>query len=284
MAKTNRRLFIKSAGTGLLAGALIPSANAMQAESLLRGSQPSDWSLKLALASYTTREFSLDDTIKISIRMGLKYIGLKSVHLALNSTTEQCKAAAEKIKAAGLDFYSVGVIYLNTKEEVDQAFQYAKACGVRIINSSPSHELLGYIEGKVQKEGIQLSIHNHGPGDKLFPTVPSIYEKIQKLDKGIGICMDIGHTVRLNRDPVADFNSCFDRILDMHIKDVNKHDAEGDSVEMGRGIIDLPAFFRNLTKQKYQGIAAFEYEKDGKDPVPGLAESVGYSRGILACL
>jgi inosose dehydratase len=33
---------------------------------------------------------------------------------------------------------------------------------------------------------------------------------------------------------------------------------------------------------EYGGTAAFEYEKDGEDPLPGLAESVGYVRGILA--
>jgi inosose dehydratase len=32
----------------------------------------------------------------------------------------------------------------------------------------------------------------------------------------------------------------------------------------------------------YRGTAAFEYEKDGRDPLPGLAESVGYIRGVLA--
>ena len=32
----------------------------------------------------------------------------------------------------------------------------------------------------------------------------------------------------------------------------------------------------------YRGTAAFEYEKDGRDPLPGLAESVGYVRGVLA--
>jgi inosose dehydratase len=282
MTKTNRRLFIKSAGTGLLASTLLPSVQAMNIDKPHSYQQPSVWSLKLGLASYTTREFSLDETIKICVRMGLKYIGLKSFHLPLTSTTDECKAASQKIKNAGLEFYSVGVITMNTKEDVDQAFTYARAAGVKMINSSPAHELLGYIEDKVQKNEIQLSIHNHGPGDKLFPTVASIYEKIAKLDVGIGICMDIGHTVRLNRDPVADFNSCFDRIIDLHIKDVDKREAAGDSVEMGRGVIDLPAFLRNLSKQKYQGVAAFEYEKDAKDPVPGLAESVGYTRGILA--
>ena len=37
-----------------------------------------------------------------------------------------------------------------------------------------------------------------------------------------------------------------------------------------------------LLKIKYQGLVGFEYEKDAKDPVPGLAESVGYVKGLLA--
>jgi inosose dehydratase len=284
MTKTNRRLFIKSAGAGILAGAVLPSVNAVDLKNLSSLPGPQAWILKLGLASYTTRELTLDETIKISVRLGLKYIGLKSFHLPLTSTEAECQAAADKIKAAGLEFYSVGVIYMNSKEEVDQAFSYARAARVKIINSSPAENQLRYIEEKVREEDIQLSIHNHGPGDKLNPTVPSIYEKIDKLDKRIGICMDIGHTVRLKRDPVADFNSCFDRIIDMHIKDVDKQEAEGDTIEMGHGVIDLPAFVRNLAKKQYKGVAAFEYEKDGKDPVPGLAESVGYMRGILASI
>jgi len=284
MAKTNRRLFIKSAGTGLLASALIPSVSAMEFTENTRASAFKPWKLKLGLASYTTREFSLDDTIKICVRMGLKYIGLKSMHLPLTATPAECQSVVEKMKSAGLEFYSVGVIYLNTKEEVDQAFTYAKSAGVKIINSSPAESQLQYINDKVQKEDIQLSIHNHGPGDKLNPTVPSIYEKIAKLDQRIGICMDIGHTVRLKRDPILDFNNCFDRIIDMHIKDVDKAEAEGDTIEMGRGVIDLPAFVRNLVTKQYKGVAAFEHEKDGKDPVPGLAESVGYMKGIMASI
>jgi len=34
----------------------------------------------------------------------------------------------------------------------------------------------------------------------------------------------------------------------------------------------------------FQGTASFEYEKDAKDPLAGLAESVGYVRGVLATL
>jgi sugar phosphate isomerase/epimerase len=70
-------------------------------------------------------------------------------------------------------------------------------------------------------------------------------------------------------------------VLDFHVKDVTSATREGDTVEMGRGIIDLPKFVRTVVELGFSGVFAFEFEKDEKDPLPGLAESVGYLRGIL---
>ena len=53
-------------------------------------------------------------------------------------------------------------------------------------------------------------------------------------------------------------------------------------MEIGRGVIDIPKVIKTLLKIEYQGIVAFEYEKDADDPFSGLAESVGYVRGVLA--
>ena len=49
-------------------------------------------------------------------------------------------------------------------------------------------------------------------------------------------------------------------------------------------MIDIPRFLRALDKVHYAGIVSFEYEKDETDPLPGLAESVGYVRGVLAVI
>jgi len=49
-------------------------------------------------------------------------------------------------------------------------------------------------------------------------------------------------------------------------------------------VIDIPAVLRSLIQIDYSGIVSFEYEKDAEDPMPGLAESVGYVRGVLAAL
>ncbi|MBU4204370.1 MAG: sugar phosphate isomerase/epimerase, partial [Acidobacteria bacterium] len=47
---------------------------------------------------------------------------------------------------------------------------------------------------------------------------------------------------------------------------------------------DIPKFLRTLIRIGYDGTASFEFEKDGKDPLPGVAESVGFIRGCLSAI
>lgn len=240
--------------------------------------------LKLGLASYTLRKFSLDETLAMTACLGLKYIALKSYHLPLDSTQAECEKVAAKVKKAGLELYGGGVIYMKNETEVHQAFDYAKAAGMKVIIGVPEHELLPLVNKKVQEYDIKLAIHNHGPGDKNYPTPASAYERIKDLDKRIGLCNDIGHTMRAGVDPAVSAERFADRLLDVHIKDVSAATARGQTVEIGRGVIDIPKFVRTLLNIHYTGVVAFEYEKDADDPFVGLAESVGYVRGVLTAI
>jgi len=104
------------------------------------------------------------------------------------------------------------------------------------------------------------------------------------MDPGMGLCIDIGHTKRINRDPEQDLLDFFDRVFDIHIKDVTAANKDGSTCEVGRGVIDIPSFLKTVVKKKYAATLSFEYEKDADDPYPGLCESVGYVRGVLATL
>ena len=68
------------------------------------------------------------------------------------------------------------------------------------------------------------------------------------------------------------------------MKDVTSSDSNGKAIEVGRGVMDIPGFLKTVIKMKFNGIISFEYEKDDKDPVPGLAESLGYVKGLLAVI
>ena len=117
-----------------------------------------------------------------------------------------------------------------------------------------------------------------------YPTPEAIYGKIKQLDPRVGICHDIGHTLRFGVDPIRSTEQYADRMLDVHLKDVSKAARDGKEIEVGRGVIDIPRFLKTLIKIDYSGIVSFEYEGHPDDPLPGLAESVGYVRGVLAAI
>jgi inosose dehydratase len=270
---TQTRLnFLKTIGLG----AIISQANSISAKNI-----SAKTNLNLGLASYTLRDYSLEDTIKYAKGLDLTHIALKSMHLPLDSKPEYIKEVIKKISDAGLKLYGAGVIYMKTDAEVENAFNYAQTAGIEMIIGVPNHELLPLVEKKVKETGIKLAIHNHGPGDKVYPTPDTVYEHIKNLDNRIGMCIDVGHVVRLGLDPVKNILKYGNKLFDMHLKDVNKVAEDSSSVEIGRGVIDIPAILKALQKINYKGVMAIEYEKDGKTAIIGLSESVGYVRGIM---
>lgn len=277
--RISRNEFLKTLGvsaTSTLSGFSALASNPKRNEPAV-----ADADLKMGLASYTLRKFTLDQVIEISKRLGLTSVALKSMHMPLDSSGEDVKAMAEKVRAAGLKLYGAGVIYMKNKQEADNAFEYASNAGLEMIVGVPNHELLPQVNDLVKKHNIKLAIHNHGPGDDLYSSPDDVQAKIKNLDKRIGFCIDIGHVVRIGQDPIPMLGKYKDRLYDLHLKDMDKAQPDGKPVEIGRGIIDIPGVIKMLKKIAYQGYAAFEYEKDGDDPVAGLAESVGYVRGIM---
>ena len=272
--KYTRNEFLKLSGLGI-------SGAVMKTTAGLADFSPGEFKPNFGVTTYTFREFSLDDAIKMSLRLGLTNISLKDMHMPLTGTADEIKKVAEKVRGAGLNLYGAGVIYMKTPQEVESVFAYAVNAGLKMIIGVPNHELLPLVNERVKSTNIILAIHNHGPGDKLYTAPADVYEKVKELDKRIGLCIDIGHTQRIGLDPATMLEKYRDRLYDLHMKDVNKEGGDGVPVEIGRGIIDIPKVIKTLKKINYQGTISFEYEKDGKDPLPGLAESVGYIRGVI---
>lgn len=283
---TSRRQFLRLAGAGAAATAL--SCGGERPSPALAEDKPAskraNQLFSLGLASYTFKDFSLDQTLAMSARLGLKQVCLKSFHLPLDATPEQIAEAVAKVKKAGLVLYGGGVIVMRNEKEVNQAFAYAKTAGMTMIVGVPMPDVLPLVNEKVGQLGIRVAIHNHGPGDKVYPAPGDAYEKIKSLNPRIGLCIDIGHTLRYGVDPAQAAKQFADRLLDVHIKDETEAAAAGKTVEIGRGVIDIPKFLRTLVEIRYAGVVAFEFEKDPKDPLAGLAESVGYVRGVLAVI
>lgn len=280
-----RRNFIINTSKGIMGIAALGTTGIIRASNLCNFADlPQAKDVKLGVASYTLREFSTEQALDMILRCGLHRVTLKSMHLPLDADATTIKNTVALCKQKGIDFYGAGVIYMKTKKEVDQAFNYAKAAKLQMIVGVPNHELLDYVEDKVKEHDIKLAIHNHGPGDDVYPSAESAYERIKNRDQRMGLCVDIGHTKRIGRDPIADVTNYFDRVYDIHLKDVNVAKADGQTCIIGRGVIDFPGFLKAVYDLQYQGTLALEYEAEGNDPLPGMMESIGYVKGILATL
>jgi inosose dehydratase len=238
-------------------------------------------SFQLGMAGYTFKNFNVEDSIAMMQRVGINYVTLKDFHLPLDSNADKVKEVMGKFKAAGINVYGVGVIYMKTEEEVNRTFDYAKLAGVEMIVGAPNYELLPYSEKKVKEYNIKLAIHNHGPEDKLYPGPKDVWDRIKDMDPRVGLCLDIGHATRAGADVAKAVISYSRRLFDMHIKDVTAAEKDAKVIEIGRGVINFPALIKALNKVKYPGRCSIEYEKDMKDPLPGIAESAGYFKGVL---
>jgi sugar phosphate isomerase/epimerase len=238
---------------------------------------------RIGMAGYSFAKINdLDKSLEIMQRADVHYLCIKDFHLPLKSTTAEIAAFHAKLKEKGVTGYAVGPIYMKTEAEIDTAFAYAKRVGVKLIVGVPNYELLPYVDKKVKEYNFHYAIHLHGPDIKTYPDAEDVWNHVKDLDPRIGMCLDIGHDTRNGKDPVADLKKYKSRVFDIHIKDVTGKTKLGYSIEIGRGIIDFPAFVKMLREVGYTGVCSLEYERDMANPEMGIAESIGYFRGVIA--
>jgi sugar phosphate isomerase/epimerase len=236
---------------------------------------------KVAMAGFTFVNFNLEETLKMMKEVDVHYLCIKDFHLPLNSNDQQIADFHAKLASYDVTGYAVGPIYMKTKEEVDRGFDYAKRVGVKLIVGVPNHDLLPYVDQKVKEYDFKYAIHLHGPDIELYPNAEDIYSHVKDLDSRIGMCLDIGHDARDGRDPIADLKKYKDRVFDIHMKNTTAATKQGKTCEISRGIIDIPKFVKMLRKVKYSGACSLEYERNMKTPLAGIAESIGYFRGVI---
>ena len=247
---------------------------------LVEGKRGSE-DFKIGVAGFTYRSFDIDKTLAYLKSMDVKYLSVKDWWLPLNSTVEQMEAFKSKCRSYGVEPYILGPIYMKSEAEVDRAFAYAKRYGAEMFIGVPNYELTEYVVAKVKETGIRMAIHTHGPDGAPFPNIQKVAEIYNNPAWGVGCCMDLGHSVRMGEDIVKDIKKYRAWLYDIHIKDETEASKKGGTWEMGRGVIDFKPVVKVLRKVKYDGVLSLEFEKNGNDPHGGVAESIGYLRGVL---
>lgn len=273
--ESNRRSFLR----GALAAAAAPALACAAAG-------PDAGDIKLGVASYSFREFSRKLCIAGTKALRTPYINIKEFHLPYKSTAEEIAKGRQEFEKAGLKIMGGGTVYMlkDDDDDIRSYFEYAKAAGMPLMVIGPSAQTMPRIEKFVKQYNIKVAIHNHGPEDKHFPTPASALKIIGKMDPRVGLCIDVGHTVRTGQNVVDAIREAGSRLLDMHIKDLRDLMNKDSQADVGEGAMPIVAIFKQLKQMNYQGCVMLEYEINGDNPLPGMQKSFSYMRGVLAGL
>jgi inosose dehydratase len=288
-----RRSFLTHAATAaaVAASGRALISNAAQAQPAGSAETPPD-AFRLGIAGYSFNKFKLDPALQMMKQVDVHYLCIKDFHLPLDSDGDAIAAFHAKCRSFNVTGYGVGPIYMGSEDEVTKAFAYAQRVGVKLLVGVPfrqsgsrrvtSPELLPLINRLVQQYDIKYAIHNHGPDmPELFPSAESAMELVKDLDPRVGLCLDIGHQLRDGKDPLKSLLAFADRVHDIHLKNVTSANRQGRAIELPRGAINLMTFVRELRQMKYSGVCSLEHEKDMDNPSVGIAESIGYFRGVV---
>jgi sugar phosphate isomerase/epimerase len=226
----------------------------------------------------------LPDALRAVRRVGLDTISVNRHHLPWENSPPGWAAQLERFKEAGVAATCVGVLNLKDDEaQMRMAFEYVKTMGVPVFSCNPAPAALPRLERFVREYDVLAAIHNHGPENADWPSPHEPWRAIQSLDSRIGLCIDVGHTYRAGADSAQCIRDYRARLYDIHLKDtaVAVGTKKDEPIPVGRGVMDIRGILQALIDTGYRHTAWFEYEQSPEDPLPGLAESVGYVRGLL---
>jgi inosose dehydratase len=284
----NRRKALKVAAlsalsmpfAGVLAGRAAEGVLSQKQKGIARG-------LKLGVASYTLSKLPVGTVIEVLQQLEITGVSLYKTHAPwATGTPGECKAVVQKFSDAGIAVTSTGMIELPNDEAVIRvALDNVRAAGLKTFCGwLKQKDSLPLVEKLLVEYDLKVAIHNHGPTEALA-TGMEVWKAVQPYDKRIGLCLDVAHGFRAGENPAETIHQCSERLYEVHLRDTAVTGGtmkDPQPVIIGHGLLDFPSIIGALLEVQYPNQAEFEYEKKEEDRVPGLAESVGYVRGLLA--
>lgn len=207
----------------------------------------------------------------------------KAKEWRLQASFEKFEELGQMYRDAGVD---VDILKLGdprwSDEEIDYAFNAAKAIGARGISFEISNEGAERIAPFADKHKMYVGLHNHTqvaePGFS-FDT-PLSFSKYNMLN------LDIGHYMAgLSQSPIATLKKYHERITHLHLKDRKSAVNGGDNVMWGHGDTPIGEVLRLLRKEQWPITAMIEMEYDvpeGSSVVAEVEKCVSFCKGALS--
>ncbi len=264
---------------------------------------------RMGVQSYSLRGFDTKTALEHTRRLGLRYWEAYPRHLPMSGVPRQIQQHKQLLKKAGITLLAYGVLPFDANEtKARQAFDFAHAMGLVAISANPKKEKKTFdlLDRLVEEYDIAIAIHNHGPG-ALYDKIADVDTWVKDRHPKIGACVDTGHYIRSDEDPVEAIERLGRRVFGVHLKDVRtirdpeevarlkkadqgrkrKRLRDGDRKLMtvlGQGDLDIVGCLKALRRLNYDYCLSLEYEENPDNPLSDIEVCLSAVRRAVARL
>lgn len=257
-----------------------------------QANKPKDW--KLGVALWTFHSFSLAESIRKVDSAGLHYIEgslfqKPGEELEQSSLLQLSPAGIEKLKSYmnehQIKMPSIYIFAGNTIGSWKSGFDLAKNLNVEFVTAEPPKILWDSIDSLAGVYHLKVALHNHWKGTSIYWHPDSVLAAIKK-HPNFGACPDVGHWPKSGVDAVSGLKKLQGHILAIHLKDADElGNVKAKDVNIGTGVVNFPAVFAELKRQKYKGYIYLERDANYKPSnLPSIIEEVKYFNEQVAKL
>jgi len=246
---------------------------------------------KMGLQSYTLRAYSAEDAMKHTKELGVHYWESFPAHIPLSTLPAQLDASRKLLKDGGVTLVAYGVVPFDGDETKSRSlFDFAKAMNIVSLSADPdtNAKTFDMLDKLVEEYGVSIGIHNHGPGHR-YGKADDVMKWVKDRHPLIGACVDTGHYLRSDENPVEVIEKFGKRVHGVHLKDVRsiRKPEELASLEkelspgrvdmlkkenkiftiLGEGELDIVGTLKALKKLGYENCLSLEYEESEQNPI-----------------
>jgi inosose dehydratase len=228
---------------------------------------------KMCIQSYSLRGFDAKTALAHSQKLGLKYWESYPNHVPVDTRPEKLAETKKMLSDAGITLLAFGVVVFDSNETTARKmFDFGKAMGVLSISADPkkNKETFDLLDKLVVEYDIAIAIHNHGPNQS-YDKVTDVETWVKDRHPKIGACVDTGHYLRSDENPVEVIEKLGKRVFGVHLKDVkNLPGGQKRFTILGEGDLNVVGCLKALRKFDYKNSLSLEYEENHQNPISDI--------------
>ena len=276
---------------GDLAAPATPSAKLTPA---VRAQERLGW--RLGIEAYTFHKYTFFEAVEKTAELGLPYMGAVSFQNVSKDVAKNFdpQLSDGELKAIRLKLDSSGVRLLTyfiqdipgDPAAARKVFEFGRKIGIETFMSEPAPDALDTIEKLCDEYDINVAIHNHDPkASPQYWRPEGVLKACQGRSKRIGACPDLGYWMRAGIDPIQGLTALKDRVITVHMHDLNELSPQGHDVPWGTGAGKAEAVIREIHRLGIRPtMFGIEYAYNWLESVPEIAKSVEFFNKVSLSL